>query len=41
MYVFNDKWILVQKLIMPMIQPTDHIELRKKEDQGVDASVLH
>ena len=26
---------------MPRIQPTDHMELRRKEDQGVDASVLH
>ena len=26
---------------MPMIQPTDHMELRRKEDQDVDASVLH
>jgi hypothetical protein len=25
---------------MPMIQLTDHMELRRKEDQGVDASVL-
>ena len=26
---------------MPMIQPTDHMELRRKEDQGVDVSTLH
>jgi hypothetical protein len=26
---------------MPTIQPTDHKELRRKEDWGVDASVLH
>jgi hypothetical protein len=24
-----------------MIQSTDHMELRRMEDQGVDASVLH
>jgi hypothetical protein len=33
--------MLVQKLTMPMIQLTEHMELRRKEDQGVDASVLH
>ena len=26
---------------MFMTQPTDHIELRRKEDQSVDASILH
>jgi hypothetical protein len=26
---------------MPMIQPTDHMESRRKEDQGVDGSVLN
>ena len=26
---------------MPMVQPTDHMERRRKEDQGVYASVLH
>jgi hypothetical protein len=40
-YVITDKWILVQKLIMPRMQCTEHVELRSKEDQGVDASVLH
>jgi hypothetical protein len=24
-----------------MIQPTNHLELKKKEDQRVDASILH
>jgi hypothetical protein len=39
--VLTDKWILAQKLRMPMIQPADHMELRRKEDQSVDVSVLH
>ena len=39
--VCTNKWILTQKLIMSMIQPTDHMEHRRKEDQGVDTSVLH
>jgi hypothetical protein len=30
MYVFTDKWILTQKLTMPMIQPTEHMVLRRK-----------
>jgi len=49
---FTGKWMEIENIIlsevnqtqkrtMPMIQPTDHMELRKKEDQGVDASVLH
>ena len=24
-----------------MIQPTDHMECRRKEDEGVDDSILH
>jgi hypothetical protein len=40
-YVLTDKWILAQKLRIPIIQPTNHIDLRKKEDQSVDASILH
>jgi hypothetical protein len=40
-YVLTDKWILAQKLTVPRIQPTYHMELRRKEDQVVDASVLH
>jgi hypothetical protein len=36
-----DKWILVQKLRIPMIQPTNHMELKKEEDQSVDASIQH
>jgi hypothetical protein len=38
--VHTNKWILTQNFTMPMIQPTDYMECRRKEDQGVDASVL-
>jgi hypothetical protein len=30
--VLNDKWILAQKLTMPMTQPTDYMEFKRKED---------
>jgi hypothetical protein len=44
-YVLTNKWLLAQKLTIPMIQRTDHMEHRRKEDfwvdQGVEASVLH
>jgi len=40
-YVLTDKFILAQKLTMLIVQPTDYMELRRKHDQGVDASVLH
>ena len=40
MYVLNDKWILAQNLQIPKIQFTDHVKLKKKEIQSVDASVL-
>jgi hypothetical protein len=39
-YALTDKWILALKLRIPTIQPTNHTEL-KKEDQRVDASILH
>jgi len=39
-YVLTDKWILVQKLRIPKIQCTDHMKLKKKEDQSVGASFL-
>ena len=35
-----DKWILAKKLRIPTIQPTNHMELKKKEDQSVDALIL-
>jgi hypothetical protein len=36
-YVPTDKWILAQKLRVPMIQFTDHMMLNKKENQSVNA----
>ena len=39
-YVLTDKRILAQKLRIPMLQFTDHMKLKKKEDQSVGASVL-
>jgi hypothetical protein len=36
----TDMWLLVQKLRIPKIQLTDHMKLKKKEDQSVDTSVL-
>ena len=38
--VLTDKWILAQKFGIPKLQFTDHMKLKKKEDQSVDASVL-
>jgi hypothetical protein len=40
-YVLTDKCILAQKLTVPMTQPTDQMELKRKEDQGVNSSVVH
>jgi hypothetical protein len=40
-YVLTNMWILTQKLTIPMLLPTDHMEHRNMEQQGVDASVLH
>ena len=39
-YIFTEKWILVQKLRIPTKQFTDHMKLKKKEDQSVDILVL-
>ena len=39
-YTLTDKWILAPKYQIPKIQFTDHMKLNKKEDQGVNASVL-
>ena len=33
-YVLIDKWILGKKLGIPMIQLTDHMKHKKKEDQS-------
>ena len=39
-FALHDKWMLAQKLGIPKIQFTDHMKLKKKEDQSADASVL-
>jgi hypothetical protein len=36
----TDKWILAQKLGILKIQFTNHMKLKKKEDEGVGALVL-
>ena len=38
-YVLTDKWILAKKLRIPMIQLTDHMNLKEKEDQSLYSSV--
>ena len=40
-YILIDKWILALKLRIPMIQFTEHMKLKKKEEQSVGASVLN
>jgi hypothetical protein len=40
LYALTDKWILAQNLGIPNIQFTDHMKLKKKEDQSIGASVL-
>ena len=39
-YVLTVKWILGKKLRISTIQLTDHMKLKNKENQNVDASVL-
>ena len=39
-YALADKCILAPKLRIPNIQFTDHIKLKKKEDQSVDTLTL-
>jgi len=39
-HALTDKWILAQKFRIPKIQFTEHMKLKKKEDQSVDASDL-
>jgi hypothetical protein len=36
-YVLTDKWILAKKYRIPMIHPTDHKKLNKKEGPSEDA----
>jgi len=39
-YALTDKWILAQKLELLKIPSTDHMNLKKKDNQCADASVL-
>ena len=39
-YSNTDKWILAQKFGIPKKQFIDHMKLKRKEDQSVDASIL-
>jgi hypothetical protein len=39
-YVLTNKWILAQKLEIPKIQFSKHMNLKKKEDQSVDTLFL-
>jgi hypothetical protein len=39
-YALSENWILAQKLRIPKTQFTDHMRLKKKEDQSVDMLVL-
>jgi hypothetical protein len=39
-YTLNHKWTLAQKHRISKIQFTDHMKLKKKEDQSMDTSVL-
>jgi hypothetical protein len=36
-YVLTEKWILAQILRIPKIPLTDHMKVKKKENQTVDA----
>ena len=38
-YALTDRWILAQNFRIPKLQLTDHMKL-KKEDQNLDVSVL-
>jgi hypothetical protein len=39
-YALSEKWVLTEKLRIPKIQFTEHIKVKKKEDQSVGASVF-
>jgi hypothetical protein len=39
-HLLTDKWILAQKFGIPKIQFTDHVKLKKKENQSMDTLVL-
>jgi hypothetical protein len=40
LYVLTDKWILGKERGIPTIQLMDHMKLKRKEDQGMNVSVL-
>ena len=42
LYALTDKWILAQNLRIPpkVLQFTNHMKIKKKEDQIVDTSIL-
>jgi hypothetical protein len=40
LYALTDKWIFAPKLKIPKIKFTDHMKLKKKEEQSVDMLVL-
>ena len=40
MYAIADKWMLVQKLRIPKVQPAYHMKLKMKEDQSMDTLIL-
>jgi hypothetical protein len=39
-YTLTDKWILAQKPRIPKIEFSNHMKLKKNEDQSVDTSIL-
>ena len=39
-YILTNKWVLGKEHGIPTIQLTDHMKLKNREDQRVDASVL-
>jgi hypothetical protein len=40
MVSLTKKWILAQKIGIPKIQFTNHIQLKKKEDQSINSWIL-
>ena len=39
-YALTDKCLLGKKLKIPTVHPTNHMKLKKKQDQSLDSSVL-
>jgi hypothetical protein len=39
-FALTDTWTLAQNLRVPIIQPTNHMQLYKNEDKILDASIL-